>query len=326
MTSTTTEQIEEACGRALRVNLGLRPGERFLVVTDASKLPIGRAFEAAARKLTDRVELLEIPVGEVNGAEPPEEAAQRMLQADVLVMPLAQSLSWTRARRAATEQGARIASMARITEDMILRTFGIDYEPIRARVNRLCDLLDAGRHVRIETAAGTALELGIEGRAAHGRSGGIYREPGQWGNLPCGEAFIAPVEGTAEGVYVVDAAQAGVGQVTSPIRITVEQGRATAIEGEEEAEELAELLASVDSPQAYNIAELGIGCNPGARVSGIILEDEKVLGTCHIALGNNALFGGTIDVPVHVDGVMRDPSLWLDGAPVLRAGQLVLDA
>jgi leucyl aminopeptidase (aminopeptidase T) len=308
--------LVQSCVGALRRNLGLGENERVLIVTDAEKIGIGRAFEEAARRIAGSVELLEVPLAHRNGQEPPADAGRRMLDADVVLAPTSHSLSWTLARRNATEAGARFASMPTITEETILRTLGIDYEPVRERANRLCDLLDAGSKVHVVTASGTDLRLDVVDREAHGRKGGIYLEPGHWGNLPCGEAFVAPVEGTAEGVYVVDASQAGVGAVAEPIRVVVANGRAVSIEGGEEAHTLAAVLEAVGDPAAYAIAELGIGCNHAARVTGITLEDEKVLGTCHIALGSNDLFGGTVRVDSHLDGVIRDPEIRIDGALV----------
>jgi leucyl aminopeptidase (aminopeptidase T) len=293
-----------------------------VVVSDASTLAVGNAFESAARQVTERIHRCQIPIAARNGEEPPAVVAERMAAADVVVMPVAASLSWTRARSEATRAGARVASMPSITEAVILRTFGIDYGPVKERVNRLCDLLDAGSEVRICSEAGTELVLSIVGRIAHGRKGGIYRQRGDWGNLPCGEAFIAPLEGSAQGVYVVDASHGGVGRLTSPIKLSVRDGRVAEIEGDDAASRLRLLLDAVGDPGAYNVAELGIGCNQGARLSGVTLEDEKVLGTCHVAVGSNAFFGGTVSVGVHLDGVLCEPSIWIDGVLIMEGGRL----
>lgn len=318
--------LEQACRHALRQNLALTRGERVLIITDAGLRPIGEVLQTAATALTHSVMFVEIPIPEIDGTEPPTDVAEAMQAVDVVLMPTSKSLSWTEARRAATASGARIASMPRITEETILRTFPMDYQPIRRRVNRMCDRLDAARGVRLTTTLGTDLTFSVEGRKAHGRKGGIYTRPGFWGNLPCGEAFIAPVEGTAEGVYVVDASQAGVGPVETPIRVRVEAGRAVEITGGVEATGLNHLLESVGSHKAYNLAEFGIGANHGARICGLTLEDEKVLGTCHIALGKNSLFDGTVDVPVHVDGVLKAPTIYLDGEKVIEAGRWLIES
>jgi leucyl aminopeptidase (aminopeptidase T) len=302
-----------ACGHALEHNLGLVAGESVLVVTDAEMVSMGEAFAEAARAHTPIVDTDVIPVGERSGTEPPPETARKMAGAEVALLVTATSLSWTDARRAATHAGTRVASMPRLDESILCRTLVIDYEPVRDRANRFCDRLDGAARVRVTTASGTDVAFSIEGRVAHGRKGGLYREPGHWGNLPCGEAFVAPVEGSGQGVYVVDASHGGVGKLEEPIRIEVEDGRAVRIEGGRQAAHLRELLHAVGEPEAFNLAEFGIGCNHGARVCGITLEDEKVLGTCHLALGRNDLFGGTVSAGVHVDGVLRGPRILLDG-------------
>lgn len=320
-----SNDLVRACAHALKHNLNVRSNETVLIVTDANKGAIADAFEHAVRHLTPDIERIEIAIAEFNGQEPGERVAQKMKQADVVLMPTTKSLSWTRARKAATDNGARVASMTRITEEIILRTFPVDYHAIRERANRICDLLDAASQVAVKTEAGTDLTFSIAGHIGHGRKGGIYTQPGHWGNLPCGEAFIAPIEGTANGVYVVDASQAGVGRLEAPIRITVENGMAVNFEGGEQAQALADMLQAVGDPKAYNIAEFGIGCNDQARICGITLEDEKVLGTCHIALGNNAHFDGKVEVGVHVDGVITYPTVLFDDKEILESGTLLLE-
>jgi len=313
-----------ACKHALQSNLALKSNETVLIVTDAKKHQIGQAFKEAAQKITSKIDFLEIPIPKFNGEEPPDSAAEKMLSADVILMPLAKSLSWTQARREATQSGARIASMPQITDDIILRTFPIDYESIKRRVNRIDDLFDAADQVKITTKSGTNFEFSVSRRKGRGRNGGIYRSKGAWGNLPCGEAFIAPVEGSANGVYLVDASQAGVGKISEPIKVTVEKGFAVKFEGGSEALTLKEMLEGVDDPNAFNIAEFGIGCNDKAKIIGITLEDEKVLGTCHVALGRNLFFGGKIDVGVHVDGVIKLPTIYFDNKKIMAEGKLMV--
>ncbi len=318
-------RIIKACLYALKNNLALKPGEKTLVVTDVNKRKIGEAFTNSARQITANVELTEIPVAEFNGQEPPAEAANKMLTADVVLMPVTTSLSWTQARMDATETGARIGSMAGgLDEDIILRTFETNYFQIKERANKICDLLDTTDEVLIQTELGTDLRIGIAGRQGRGRKGGLYTEKGNWGNIPCGEAFIAPVEGSTNGVYFVDASQAGVGKVKQPIQITVKDGFATEFAGGEDAAKLQAKLDSVGDPKAYNIGELGIGCNDKAQLSGATIEDEKVLGTCHIALGNNHLFGGKTKVGIHVDGIIKSPSIWFDSKKIMEQGKLLI--
>jgi leucyl aminopeptidase (aminopeptidase T) len=105
-----------------------------------------------------------------------------------------------------------------------------------------------------------------------------------------------------------------------PVTVTVEQGFATKMTGGPEATKFDTLLAEVKKKEAYNVAELGVGCNPNARLIGIILEDEKVYGTVHVAFGDNSTFGGNVQAGIHLDGIMRKPSLFLDEKLVIEKG------
>jgi leucyl aminopeptidase (aminopeptidase T) len=314
-----------ACRRAVEVNLGCGADENIVILGDSVQQSISEAFEEACRDAGLEVEILEIPVLNFNGEEPPDWAAGKLLKSNVALLTASRSMSWTSARGSASAKGVRVASMPGITEDIILRTFVADYERIRERVNRIDDLLDQGKRIRVTTPAGTDINFSIENRLGRGRKGGIYRDPGAWGNLPCGEAFIAPLEGTAEGCYVVDASQAGVGKIEENIEILVVQGRAVEFSGGPQAFQMEALLRSTGTPQAFNLAEFGIGCNDRATIIGKTLEDEKSLGTCHFALGSNHLFGGCVNVPIHLDGVLRRPCIWIDGRQIMDEGQFLVE-
>jgi leucyl aminopeptidase (aminopeptidase T) len=194
-----------------------------------------------------------------------------------------------------------------------------DYKKVRALTMKVARLLDDASAVEIETKIGTRLHMSIAGRKAHPDTG-IFHKPGDFGNLPAGEAFIAPVEGTAEGRAVVDGSM--VDRVRGAIEIIFEKGVAKKISGSP-APGLLEMLRKA-GPKAMNLAEFGIGTNPKARLIGNVLEDEKVLGTCHIALGDNSTFGGKVKAGIHVDGIIKHPTIKLDGKIVMRDGKLRL--
>jgi leucyl aminopeptidase (aminopeptidase T) len=98
----------------------------------------------------------------------------------------------------------------------------------------------------------------------------------------------------------------------------------TDIEGGDNAKQLAEILAKVGG-DAYNIAEFGVGTNESAQLSGLILEDEKVMGTIHIAVGDNMGFGGKVKVPLHLDGVVKSPDVYLDGKLIMKKGNFTIE-
>ena len=308
---------------ALSVCLGLRSNERLLIVTDPNKQKIGQAFFAAGREMTDHVILTQIPVAEVNGQEPPQDIADLMTKYDVIVCPTTKSLTHTNARRNACKTGARVATMPNISEDIMIRTLNADYQQIAERTKRIAAILDEGKIAHVTTALGTDLTMPINGIKAIA-STGLLLEKGQGGNLPSGEAFLMPEEGASEGVLVADASVASIGKLSKPIKITIKNGFAVKMEGGRQADQLFTMLSRFGR-DGLNVAELGIGTNHAAQITGIILEDEKVLGTAHVAFGNNISMGGTYDVGIHIDCVITKPSIYIDDRPLMLEGKLVID-
>ncbi len=318
----TTPELYRAAQTAVRDCLGLKAGERVLVVTDEPLRHIGYAIRDATRDFGNEVLLVEIVPRKTNGEEPPAEVAALMGMVDVVLCPTSKSLTHTDARRAASATGARIATLPGVTEEVMVRCMNADYHQIAERTDRLCRLLEATESVRVTAAAGTDIMLPIKGRQAHASSG-LFTNRGQWGNLPTGEAYLAPLEGQSQGVVVVDGSMASVGMVRQPIRITVRDGLATDIEGGEEAARLRALLEP-HGQDGRNVAEFGIGTNDRAILTGIILEDEKVMGTIHIAFGDNKSMGGTVRVASHLDGLVTRPTVWFDDRKIMDAGSLLV--
>ena len=294
--------------------LGAKEGERVLIVVDEPLRRVGNALFEAGKSLRTEATLVEMLSRQSSGEEPPAMVAQAMLAADIIVLATSKSLSHTRARKEANQKGARVASMPGITEEAMSRTLVEIDSTLAARANLYARLLTEANEVRITTPVGTDLSFSIEGRTALA-DGGELSLKGSFGNLPPGEAFIAPLEGTARGSLVIDGSMSGVGLLKNPIVIKVAEGIAREISGGEEAKQLKKLV-DVHGIKARNIAELGLGLNQFAQLTGSVLEDEKILGTVHIALGDNSTFGGTVEVASHLDGVLLNPTLWLDNQKI----------
>lgn len=318
----TSPGLLSAAVIAIRDCLGASREERILVVTDRLLRPIAAALHQAAEDLGHDVLLVEMLPRRSNGEEPPAEVAALMAQFDVVLCPTSKSLTHTEARRATAAAGARVATLPGVTEAIMIRCMNADYARIAERTNRLCALLADTKAVRVQAPAGTDVVLPVAGRRPHA-STGLLRERGQWGNLPTGEAYLAPREGESHGVVVVDGSMAGIGMVTEPIRVTVEDGYATGITGGASAARLTALLEP-HGRDARNLAEFGIGTNDRARLTGVILEDEKVMGTIHIAFGDNKSMGGSIGVASHLDGLVTRPTVWFDDRPIMEDGRFVL--
>ncbi|MEW6622287.1 MAG: aminopeptidase [Bacillota bacterium] len=313
--------LEKAAILTLKNCMGIKKGEQILVVTDTPLYSLGQEFFNAAKELECEALQMNFLPRDNNGEEPPQAVAAAMKDAQVVLLITSKSLSHTRARKEANLAGARIASMPGITEEMILRTLTIDYGVFQEQAAKLEQILSGGGHVHLTSEAGTDLTFSIEGRKGL-IDAGIYTKPGDFGNLPAGEVYVAPVEGTAQGILAVDGSMAGIGIVDRPIILKVEKGLALEVYGGGAAIKLNGILHKYGD-KARNIAELGIGIHPTAILTGAVLEDEKIQGTVHIALGGNSTIGGTVEVASHLDGIVLKPTLSIDGTLILKSGKFL---
>ncbi len=313
--------LEQAVSAIVRDCLGVREGEEVLVVANPATIGLGERFRGEAGRVGADGILALIAERAESGTEPPDAVAAAMAAADVVLCPTVQSLSHTVARKAATEAGARIATLPGATEEMLARVMSADMDGLRRKGAAIAAILTAGAEARVTCANGSDLRLGLGEREAIPDAGDLSA-PGAFGNLPCGEGFIAPIEGSAAGTLVVDGTIASIGRVSEPVELTVEGGHLVSATGAD-GERLLELLRTHGGERGTNVAELGIGTNERAELTGNLLEDEKILGTCHVAFGASAAIGGTVEVPIHLDCVVLRPDVSVDGEPLVRAGELL---
>ncbi|WP_139651527.1 aminopeptidase [Raoultibacter phocaeensis] len=311
-------ELIERAKRIITDSLCLGKGETLLVVTDDPTADVGFLFYRAARELGRTALVMQMPELDVAGQEPPAAVAAAMREADVALCPTAKSITHTTARIEAAKTGTRVVTMPGITMDMLRKGASCaDYVRVEKRTLRLTEKLTAAKAARIEKD-GHVLTLDLDGRDGI-PSPGVYRERGSSGNFPSGEAYIAPVEGAGGGTTVIDGSMVGIGKLDSPLTAVIENGRLARIEGP--GSDALDILFA--RPENGVVAELGIGTNDEAILSGIILEDEKLFGTVHIAFGTNTSFGGTNKADCHYDGIILEPTLYLDDELVIDKGVFV---
>lgn len=301
----------------LKKCMNLKSNESCLIITDKKLKSIGSILYKNSLKITKNSKLILTTIPEAHGTEPPENIAKEILKHDVILMPTTKSLSHTKARENAVKTGARIASMPGITIDMMKRALNVDFNKIK-RINEwLIKKLKNKNRVRITTEKGTDMEFCLDGRRWISDDG-IYTKKGAFGNLPAGEVFIAPLENKTNGT-ITDAMLGDGRNLEKNIKIKIEKGFISAISGGSLAHIFKKMLKS---RLHKNVAELGIGTNYKAKITGNVLEDEKAFGTCHIAFGNNKHFGGKVDVPFHVDFVVKNPAIYADGGIIMKDGKI----
>jgi aminopeptidase len=297
---------------ALRSVLSLKPGEEMLVILDDSKEQIGHAFELGGQTLgakTRRYSLSKFsrPIMEVPG-----ELKEMFKDHSVIINTFEATPDETPFRVKLLYEEilyhARVGHAPGITEGMMKDgPMSVDYKKIVKDAKHLMALFDDARAVHITAPAGTDIVLDIEDR--HFETD-VSIEKGHFGNLPAGEIWCGPNEKKANGVIVVDGSIGDLGNVRTPLTITVVNGRMEKLEADDQdLVKTVDRLSSVDD-MAKVIGELGIGLNPGARLVGNMLEDEKAGSTAHIAFGNNIdMAGGNNNSKTHRDFLFYRPTM-----------------
>ncbi|MFI5054749.1 MAG: aminopeptidase, partial [Acidimicrobiia bacterium] len=296
--------------------LAVRRGESVLLLTDVG------TDEAVVEGLVEGIEerggepvIARMPVPLLPGSEPPAAVAAEMLEVGAVVELTSLFIGSSAARRRASEAGVRYVAMPGVRLDTFRDDgpLAVDFDAIRAHAERIGAAWGVADRFRLTTPAGTDLRGSVEGRPGRVLHG-VAREAGAYMAPPDIEAGTAPVEGTADGVVVVDADLLFMGQgpLPEPVVIHVGDGEMVGLEGPN-ADRLREMLARCADERMRNVAEVSMAFNPAGRVCGVPMETESALGTAHIALGNSIAYGGVVDAVAHLDCVMKDATLELDG-------------
>jgi leucyl aminopeptidase (aminopeptidase T) len=318
--------MQRAVDRVLDQCLAVGAGEQVLLVTDDGS--DAAVVEALSNGLVDRgaaVRVATVPRLQVPGEEPPDTVAGWLVEADAAIELTSLFMGSSQARQRATAAGTRYLAMPGVRMDTF-RDGGpldVDFAHLRHLAEVVGAAWTAASVYRLTTPAGTDLRGGVTdrpGRVLHG----IASQSGAYMAPPDVEAGTAPVEGTSSGVVIVDADLLfmGPGPLQHPVELTFRTGELTAVDGAESAR-LTEMMDRCDDPRMTNLAEVSLGLNPSGTVCGVPMETESSLGTAHIALGNSIAYGGVVAARAHLDCVMRDATLELDGRPVMSCGKLV---
>ena len=305
--------------------LGVRQGEQVVLLTDEGTdgRVVSRLIESIGGR--DGIPLVaRMPAPPLPGSEPPRAVAATMAEASAVIELTSLFIGSSRARRNATERGVRYLAMPGV----VLETFrpggplDVDFEQLRDDAERVGRAWGSAREFRLTTPAGTDLRGSVDGRPGRVLHG-MARDPGAYMAPPDIESGTAPVEGTASGVVVIDGDLLfmGRGPLREPVVLHVEDGNVVGIEGAERAR-LTGMLERCADEQMANLAEVSMAFNPAGTICEVPMETESARGTAHVALGNSIAYGGQVNAIAHLDCVMRDATLELDGRSVMIEGDL----
>jgi len=325
--NSTVAEITPVAQRLVKDYLAIKQGENFLIVTDTrTSSEIATALMEEAIALGCDAASIVITPRTRSGENPPPHCAAAMKAAQVIVAAASTSLYHTQAKAEAQQAGARgVLNAPFMAEAWANGAMTADFREIRPVAERLRDILKTGKTLRLTSPAGTELVASIEGRKPVGWLTALCREAGQISALPGGEVSLPPVEGTAEGRIVIEQVMSDLGRIEQPLELIVRGGNVIEVNGgaREQAERLNTILNTI--PNARNIAEIGIGLNPKARLTDQITETKKRLGTAHIVVGDNARdYGGSVKCAVHLDGMILDVTIELDGKKIVEEGRTLL--
>ena len=338
------KKIESAVIQMFKVNMGVRPGDKILILSDIpTRLDwkkkdsaeiekmhaisqLGKAVAEIARSAFSECTVEFYPYLSIgrSGAEPTATMAGVMQKFDVILAINSFSLTHTQARENASKTGARVATMRGVIPEMFYPdgSIAVDYAAVERETKIIAGVLSRANRARIVTPAGTDLSFSLNGRSGR-EDNGMYVKAGRWGNLPAGEAYIAPVEGTGEGKLVIR--KGWHPGLKEDMALHFRQGEVFEIVGGGEVGgQLAQILGLgaryLKKNLRCNLAELGVGTNPKARRVDITIEAEKIKGTLHIGIGDSSHMGGKVVADYHQDFVVNAPDLFLDKEKAMDKG------
>ncbi|WP_128904275.1 aminopeptidase [Halorubrum amylolyticum] len=320
------DSVQEMKGASIVVDTcaAIEAGEDVLVVTDWQVADVAERVAAAANERDANVTMTMMDPREYDGNEPEDTVAAAMMEADVIITPVHRSITHSSATAEAKANGARVISMVKFTDEQLVRGgLYADYEGMRPHCEEMARKFSEASEARVTSPQGTDVTVDLEGRDGNAHPG-IADEPGEFTALVHIEANIAPVEGGTDGTVVFDGAipNLDIGVLEEPVRMEIEDGAVTSVEGGKEAKTIERVWAEHDDPAVYNIAQLAVGMNPECpEFNGWFSNDHGRYGNVHFGIGTSSNLGGTTRAPVHFDAMMAEPTLELDGEVVVDGGE-----
>jgi len=304
--------------------IGVDKSDAVLVITDAAKFNVGKAFASVCRSIGAETVLAMMPMTGEHGNEPPATIAAAMKAADIVFAPTTHAITHTQSRLDAAAAGARIVILRGVDEDMLIRgAMTGDFKEVQAITAKVAEALTGADTVRVTSEEGTDVTFKIGGRKVF-RLDGFFQEEMGFAALPGGEAPTSPIEGTTNGTLIFDYSMDSIGRLSRPIRLDVKDGKVVSVDGSGEDVQTIEKYFKLDD-NARNIAEFAIGTNPNARLIGNLAEDKKLQGTVHFAIGDNKSLGGDVESTIHLDGLMVKPTVVIDeNRTIVRNGKLLI--
>jgi len=330
MTSLRDSELTRATEILVRQLASIKPSDHVLVYTDSeSEWRVAETTAMEVHKAGAKVALMQYPapkgVGENADRDLPEPLAAAMRNCDVIIefskKYLLYSTPWQLAMQG---KRARYLCLSGMTSEMIARCIGgINVDALVEFQSKIAELTRTAKRMKITTPAGSDLRFKNDPKRPVFTEGVVSDKPGDY--MLIGQVDWAPIEESIEGTIVFDGSvwpPDEIGLIADPIRMKVQKGKVVSIDGGREARSLETWLDSFNDPAMRNVAHIAYGCNPGAKLSGLIVEDERVWGAVEWGLGyqGEGFLGRAGPAKTHTDGICLNASIWMDGQQISSEG------
>jgi len=325
MNSSLAIKAQAGAKRLLKECGNAQPHDKILIVFDSISEQAAKIVFEVAQSLGLNTTLAEAPVAGMHGQEPPHNVAKLMTEATLVLGLTSKSMAHTKARIQAASSGARYLSLPEYSTELLADpSLQTNFRDVAKTVRKISDFFSNGKRVRVTSPNGTDLTLNIEGRTGN-YCPGFVEKAGELGSPPDIEANVSPVETDSDGVLIADGSipYPGLGLLQHPVRLMVRNGRIAEMSCPNDptiVTKLEELFSMHDPLKTKVLAELGLGLNEHANLTGIMLTDEGAAVTGHFGFGANSTVGGKNSVPFHLDFVFRSPSIEIDGKLIMKDG------
>ena len=340
------QNLINSAKKCVKECMGIGPGENVLIITDAKKLNIAEALRQAAMEIDANVSVVLLPDPSKRREKPLTKLDEMLTSAleasDVVLTPFTEIEGELRPFRLSFHEMVKEKKYFRLghmidieKESLIDGGLTANYVEIEELTDSLAEILSKAGKITIISGNGKyELEANLGGWEEIASSDcGILKRRGSFGNLPAGEAYIAPMKYySINGKVSIDLFADSVGHLVTPIILKIVNGSVVEIKGGREAKKFEEMLEKagkkadehkIPRDNVRKVAEIGIGTNPKAKVGRVAIETEKLKGTAHIALGDNSFMGGLIKAPIHYDLIINRPTIEIDGKRIMDTGKIV---
>lgn len=240
------------------------------------------------------------------------ELIKLMKEADIIISPTSISIYHAKELQQTLNKNKKFFSMTGASVETLYK-YGAkaDFESLSKTASSLKELITGCSRISVFSEKGTHFSAAIEGRKANMENSiGSY---GKCATFPDIEVNTSIIEESGEGRIIIDGSAAGFGVITGPVEFIVKNGKIASVNGGKQAKQIRKLLEKTGDPNLYQIAEIGIGLNPFSKIYGVIIEDEAAYGTAHFGIGQNIFMGGANKATTHLDFVLRNPKIFLNG-------------